>query len=92
MDYVEWSEEKNNKLKKERGIGFEEVVNVMNKGEIIDVIDNPSSNFRNQRVYVLEINTYIYYVPFIKEEGKIFLKTIIPSRKATRKYLKNKKL
>ncbi|OGG14294.1 toxin [Candidatus Gottesmanbacteria bacterium RIFCSPHIGHO2_01_FULL_39_10] len=87
MRYLVWDEDKNDKLKKERGISFEEVAELLFVGDILDVINNPSKNFPNQKVYVLKISGYVYYVPFVKDEEKIFLKTIIPSRKARKKYL-----
>lgn len=87
MKYLVWDEDKNIKLKKEREIGFEEVAEMLYRGDILDVIQNPSRNFPNQKVYVLKMYGYIYYVPYVEDEEKIFLKTIIPSRKATKKYL-----
>ena len=88
MKFHEWSKEKNENLKKERGIGFEEIVLKLIKGEILDVISNPSRNFPNQKIFVIEINNYIYYVPYVEDKEKIFLKTIIPSRKLVKKYQK----
>ncbi len=87
MKFFEWNEEKNAKLKKERGISFDQVASKINDKKELGVIKNPSKNFPDQKVYVVEINEYIYYVPFVENEGRIFLKTIIPSRKATKKYL-----
>ena len=88
MKFHEWSKEKNDNLKKERGIGFEEIVLKLIKGEILDVISNPSRNFPKQKIFVIEINNYIYYVPYVEDKEKIFLKTIIPSRKLVKKYQK----
>jgi len=88
MKYFDWNKEKNQKLKKERGVSFEEVVILIGEEKVIDVISNPSKNFSNQKVYIIEINQYIYYIPFVEDEEKIFLKTIIPSRKVKNKYLK----
>ena len=87
MKFYEWDKDKNDKLKKERGIGFEEIVLKIISGEALDIISNPSHNYPNQKVYVIKINDYIYYVPHVEEKEKVFLKTIIPSRKATKKYL-----
>jgi len=87
VKFFEWNEEKNAKLKKERGISFDQVASKINDKKELGVIKNPSKNFPDQKVYVVEINEYIYYVPFVENEGRIFLKTIIPSRKATKKYL-----
>lgn len=86
MQYFDWNKEKNDKLKKERNISFEEVLLAIEEGNILDIIQNPSRNFPNQKAYVIKINDYIYYVPFIEEKEKIFLKTIIPSRKVRKKY------
>jgi len=86
--FYEWDKGKNDKLKKERGIGFEEIVIKIINGEVLDIISNPSQNHPNQKVYVVEINNYIYYVPHVVDNGKVFLKTIIHSRNATRKYKK----
>lgn len=87
MKYLDWNLEKNDWLKKNRNIGFEEVAIAIIEGDLLDVIDNPSKNFPNQKVFVVKINKYIFYVPFIEDKEKFFLKTIIPSRKATKKYL-----
>lgn len=87
--YYEWSQEKNERLKKERGISFEAVILKLINEDILDIISNPSKNHPDQKVYVVEINNYIYYVPHVQDSEKVFLKTIIPSRKATKKY-KNK--
>ena len=88
MKYYEWNREKNEKLKKERGVGFEEIVTKIVAGEVLDVISNPSHNYPNQKVYVIRISNYIYYIPHVEEDDTVFLKTIIPSRKATKEYLK----
>jgi len=88
MKFFEWDKEKNDKLKKERGVGFEEIViKIINK-DVLDTISNPSRNFPNQKILVVEINKYIYYIPYVENEKKVFLKTIIPSRKLTKKYQK----
>ena len=87
MKSYEWSKEKSDQLKKERGICFEEVVLKLEAGEVIDIISNPSSNFPNQKVYIVKIYNYIYYIPFVEKGEKVFLKTIIPSRKVTKKYI-----
>lgn len=84
---MDWNLKKNDWLKKNRDIGFEEVAIAIIKGDLLDIIDNPSKNFPKQKVFIIKINKYIYYVPFIEDEEKFFLKTIIPSRKATKKYL-----
>ena len=93
MKQFRWNKEKNIKLSKERGISFETVVYAIRKGGLVDVFDHPNpQKYPNQSVYAVNVNDYIYLVPFVQEEdGVRFLKTIIPSRKATRKYLRSKK-
>ncbi len=82
MAYYKWNHEKNERLKAERGVGFEQVILHIERGDLVDVIEHP-----NQQMLVVKIKDYAYLVPFVEgEEGK-FLKTIIPSRKATREYL-----
>ncbi len=79
------------KLKRERNVGFEDVLLKIEKGEILDIIRNSNKQkYPNQQVLVLEINEYIYYVPFVENDDEIFLKTIIPSRKLNKQYLGGK--
>lgn len=93
MKHYDWSAEKNEWLKEERDVSFEEVVEAINTGKLIDVKDNPNKEkYQNQKIYIVEINNYIYLVPFLEEDTKIFLKTIYPSRKATKKYKTKNKL
>lgn len=88
MKYFEWNEEKNEKLKKERNISFEIIVSQIELGYIIDIVEQPNkAKYKNQNMYVVEYDKYVYLVPFVEDEDKVFLKTIIPSRKATKKYL-----
>ncbi len=93
MERFEWSDAKNWQLKLERGISFEEIVFLIEHGGLMDVIPHPNpEKYPNQSVYVIRTNNYIYLVPFVKDDtGKRFLKTIIPSRKATKRYLEDKK-
>lgn len=76
---IRWNEEKNAKLKAERGIGFEMILSLMEDGNILDVLDNP--NYPNQKYLFCVVNDYVYCVPFVETESEIFLKTIFPSRK-----------
>jgi uncharacterized DUF497 family protein len=86
---IEWSEEKDKLLKKERGISFNEVAAMIRDGMILDDIKHPSvDKYPNQKMYILNINGYACIVPFVRGDGKIFLKTIIFSRKYTKIYLK----
>ena len=88
MRHFVWNSEKNAQLILERGISFERVIFHIERDEILDVIKYPNpSKFPNQRMFILDIGNYAYLVPFVETKTEIFLKTIIPSRKATRKYL-----
>lgn len=87
VKYLDWNIKKDEWLKKYRKISFNEVALALIDGDLLDTIDNPSKNFPEQQVFVLNINNYVYYVPFVESEEKFFLKTIIPSRKALKKYL-----
>jgi len=89
VEYFEWNEIKNKKLKIERGISFEQAVEAILSKNLIKVEKNPSKKYLNQQIYIVNINSYCYLVPFVKDNNKVFLKTIIPSRKATKKYIKN---
>ena len=83
-----FSPEKNQKLIKERNISFEEVIFVILEKGILDILEHPNPDkYPNQRIIVLAIDYYVYLVPAIFNDEMIFLKTIIPSRKATKKYL-----
>lgn len=88
MKAIDWDPAKNKLLKSERGVGFEDVVVRLVNGNVLDTLDHPNQEkYPNQRIHVLDINGYVYLVPFVEGEQGIFLKTIIPSRKATRNYL-----
>lgn len=88
MKYFDWNEEKNENLKKERNISFEKIVSQIEVGNLLDIIEQPNKEkYRDQSIYVVEYENYAYLVPFVVDEEKIFLKTIIPIRKATKKYL-----
>ena len=88
MKYFTWSQEKNKSLKKERGISFEEIVYHIEKGDVADLLEHQNqTRYPGQRIFVVIVDQYVYLVPFEESEERIFLKTIIPSRKATRKYL-----
>lgn len=89
MKYFFWNEEQNKLLNEERQISFEDVVFYISQGFLLDVLEHPNQEkYQGQKIFVVEIDEYAYLVPFIEGEQEIFLKTIIPSRKATRKYLK----
>jgi len=91
MKYFAWNDEKNEQLKRERGISFEEVVFHIERGDLFDVVEHPKQHrYRDWRMFIVNIEDYAYLVPFIETEVEVFLKTIIPSRKATTKHLKGK--
>ena len=88
MTYYKWNYEKNERLKAERGLSFEQVILHIERGDLIDVIEHPNqSKYPNQQMLIVKIKNYAYLVPFVEDEEGKFLKTIIPSRKATREYL-----
>ena len=91
MDYYKWNKEKNERLKTERGISFEQIAMHVERGDLLDIATHPNqSKYSNQQILLVEINDYVYLVPFVENENGKFLKTIIPSRKATRDYLGGK--
>ncbi|MBL4818822.1 MAG: BrnT family toxin [Deltaproteobacteria bacterium] len=80
--------EKSRKLKRERGISFEEIIHFLDKDHISDVSKHSNTKkYPHQMICTVNIDGYAYMVPFIVKNGKAFLKTIIPSRKATAIYL-----
>jgi len=89
MKYFSWNEAKNELLKEERQVSFEDVVFYIEQGFLLDVLEHPNQEkYKGQKIFVVQIDDYAYLVPFIENDLEIFLKTIIPSRKATKKYLK----
>ena len=85
MKYFDWDEKKNQKLKNERGIGFETIVVAIVEGKLLVTLEHPKR--ANQKIYVVNVEDYAYMVPFVENEEKRFLKTIYPSRKMTKKYI-----
>lgn len=88
VKYFDWNEAKNDKLKLERAICFEDVLTAIDAGKLLDDIAHPNPLRFAQRILIVEIEHYAYLIPYVEDEIKIFLKTIIPSRKATKKYLR----
>ena len=88
MKYFSWSPEKNRFLQDTRGISFEEIVFHVEKGDVLDILKHPDQEkYLGQRIIVVNVEGYAYLVPYVEDDQEIFLKTIIPSRKATRDYL-----
>ncbi len=91
MTPFSWSADKNALLKAERGISFEDVVFHIMAGDILDTFDHPNQKrYPGQQVHVIQIEDYVYLVPFVETDDEVFLKTIIPSRKATKSYTGNR--
>ena len=85
----DWNDEKNDFLKSARGVSCEEVVFHIQNGDVLDVIKHPNADrYPKQNIIVLNMEGYVYLVPYLKDRGVRFLKTIIPSRKATKEYLR----
>ena len=83
-----WNEEKNEKLKAERGISFEEVVLNIANGNILYLVAHPNQEkYQGQKIFIVAVRNYAYLVPFVENDDEIFLKTIIPNGKANQKYL-----
>ncbi len=88
MKLFEWNSGKNAQLKEERGISFEDIVFYIDRGDVLDVVPHPQqSKYPGQRMFIINVENFACLVPFIESEDVIFLKIIIPSRKATKKYL-----
>ena len=85
---IRWNAEKNVELMRERLISFEEVLSCVEHGGLLAVLDHPHRlRYANQRIWVVRVRGYAYLVPLVESQSEIFLKTIMPSRKATRQYL-----
>ena len=82
MKQYDWNQEKNEWLRLERGVTFENIIYHLDHGGLLDAIEYP-----NQRIFIVNVEGYAHLVPFIETEDTIFLKTIIPSRKMTKLYL-----
>lgn len=92
MKVFRWDNEKNEWLKQNRGVCFEEVVILMEREDILETIEHPNQDkYPGQKIAILQIEDYAYLVPYVQESEEIFLKTVIPSRKATNKYVRAKK-
>ena len=88
-----WSNAKNEELKKTRKISFEDIIISIENGDILDILENPAPQYKNQIIIIVNFEDYAYVVPAVKSDDEYFLKTIFPSRKFTKKYInkKNKK-
>jgi hypothetical protein len=85
MKSFAWSPEKNAQLIAERELCFEAVVVAIEAGELLDVLEHPNqARYPGQQILVVRINNYVHLVPYVDAGDHLFLKTIIPSRKAQR--------
>ena len=88
--YFNWNPEKNQLLLRERGISFERIVFEIASGNELAVLDHPNQEkYPGQKISMVQVEDYVYAVPFIETDLEIFLKTIIPSRKATKQLRSN---
>lgn len=88
MKPFRWSAEKNELLTLSRGVSFESIVVAIEADGLLDIVEHPNvTKYPNQRVLVVSFDGYVYLAPFVEEADYFFLKTVIPSRKATRDYL-----
>lgn len=88
MKYFDWDEDKNRLLKETRNISFEEVVLSLANNKLLEMVEHPDKQkYPSQRMFIVEVRDYAYIVPFVEDAEKYFLKTIYPSREATKKYL-----
>jgi len=88
MKPINWNPTKNQQLVAQRGISFEDIVFYMQQGQLLDDIKHPNSDkYPEQRIFVINVDNYVHLVPYVENQEEIFLKTVIPSRKATKQYL-----
>ena len=88
MKLFDWNDEKNEWLKRERGVEFEDAIFHLTHDGLLDTIEHPNqAQYPGQRLFIINVDGYAYIVPFIEDDAVIFLKTIIPSRKMTKLYL-----
>ena len=88
MKVINWNAQKNQELIKQRGVSFDDVLYYLLQGEMLDDLQHHNQDkYPNQKMFVLAIDDYVYLVPYVETDEEIFLKTIIPSRKATKQYL-----
>ena len=91
MRAFNWDKAKNEKLKRERGISFESIVFLIGRGLLLGEYEHPNQKKHpGQRIYEVLVNEYVFLVPFVEADREIFLKTIIPGRKAKRKHMKGR--
>ena len=88
MRLFDWNDEKNELLKQDRGVTFEDIIYHITHDGLLDTIEHPNQvSYPGQRIFIVNIEGYAWIVPFVEDENIIFMKTIIPSRKMTKVYL-----
>jgi hypothetical protein len=88
MKSINWNTKKSAELKSSRGLCFEDVVFYIERGDILDDYLHPNQKaYPGQRIMVINVADYAYLIPYVENDEELFLKTIIPSRKATQRYL-----
>lgn len=88
MKLFDWSDEKNEWLRKVRGVTFDDILFHLSRNGLLDTLEHPNQEqYPGQRIFIMNVEGYAYLVPFVEDDDTIFLKTIIPSRKMTKKYL-----
>lgn len=88
MKQYNWNQEKNEWLRIDRGISFENIIYHLDHDGLLDTIENPNKKrYPNQRIFIVNVEGYVHLIPFVETEDTIFLKTIISSRKMTKLYL-----
>jgi hypothetical protein len=88
VKYIAWDDAKNAKLRADRGIGFEDIVFHIERGDLLDILGHPNPDrYGGQCIFVVQREEYVYRVPFSEDEDSVFLKTVVQSRKATKQYL-----
>jgi hypothetical protein len=91
MKPYDWNDEKNDWLRQERDVTFEDIVFHLSQGGLLDTIEHPNQQqYPGQKIFIVNVEGYAYLVPFVEDDAMIFLKTIIPSRKMTKQYLGGK--
>ena len=92
MKYFEWDAVKNSKLRDERGVCFDDVLAAIEAGRTLDRIEHPNQKrYPGQQILVVNINDYVFLVPYVEDKEKLLLKTIYPSRKFTKVYIQDRR-
>jgi hypothetical protein len=92
MKSIRWNPEKNEQLRIKRGVSFDMIVEAIERGNLLDDIPHPNQElYPNQRILIVKLANYVYEVPYVESNSEKFLKTLFPSRKATKKYLTGEK-